>query len=135
MGTLEFFPEEGKYHFDGHRKCGIRWHPQTSIAHGDRCTVCGKPVTVGVMHRVEELADRPEGARPEQTHPFRSIIPLPEILAEVEGSVRGQNGCRRRMWSCWASWAMSCIFCSMRRWQRSKRRGFVAGRGCSPHAR
>ncbi|MEZ4683386.1 MAG: endonuclease Q family protein [Caldilineaceae bacterium] len=91
LGTLEFFPEEGKYHFDGHRKCGIRWHPQTSIAHGDRCTVCGKPVTVGVMHRVEELADRPEGARPEQTHPFRSIIPLPEILAEVEGVGAGSK--------------------------------------------
>jgi len=84
QGTLEFFPEEGKYHFDGHRKCGVRWHPQTSIAHGDICSVCGKPVTVGVMHRVEELADRPEGEKPARHHPYRSIIPLPEILSEVE---------------------------------------------------
>lgn len=94
-GTLEFFPEEGKYHFDGHRKCGVRWHPQTSIAHGDLCSVCGKPVTVGVMHRVEELADRPIGEKPAQTHPYHSIIPLPEILSEVEevgaGSKRVQG--------------------------------------------
>ncbi len=91
LGTLEFFPEEGKYHFDGHRKCGIRWHPQTSIAHGDRCSVCGKEVTVGVMHRVEALADRPEGGKPALTHPFRSLIPLPEILAEVEGAGSGSK--------------------------------------------
>lgn len=91
LGTLEFFPEEGKYHFDGHRKCGIRWHPQTSIAHDDRCTVCGKPVTVGVMHRVEELADRPEGEKPALSHPYHSIIPLPEILAEVEGVGAGSK--------------------------------------------
>ena len=91
LGTLEFFPEEGKYHFDGHRKCGIRWHPQTSIAHGDRCTVCGKEVTVGVMHRVEALADRPEGGKPALTHPFHSLIPLPEILAEVEGAGSGSK--------------------------------------------
>ncbi|MEZ4864621.1 MAG: UvrD-helicase domain-containing protein [Caldilineaceae bacterium] len=82
-GTLEFFPEEGKYHFDGHRKCGVCWHPQVSIAHNDRCTVCGKPVTVGVMHRVEVLADRPVGGKPARTHPYRSIIPLPEILGHI----------------------------------------------------
>lgn len=82
-GTLEFFPEEGKYHYDGHRKCEVRWHPQTTLAHQGRCAVCGKPVTVGVMHRIETLADRPEGEKPAQTHPFRSLIPLPEILAEV----------------------------------------------------
>ncbi len=91
LGTLEFFPEEGKYHFDGHRKCGVCWHPQTSIAHGDSCTICGKPVTVGVMHRVEALADRPEGGKPERTHPYQSIIPLPEILAEVEGVGAGSK--------------------------------------------
>ncbi len=85
LGTLEFYPEEGKYHFDGHRKCGVRWHPQTSIAHDDRCPVCGKPVTVGVMHRVEELADRAEGEQPLQAHSYQSLIPLPEILAAVAG--------------------------------------------------
>ena len=60
-GTLEFFPQEGKYHHDGHRKCHVNWKPATTIAHGGICPVCGKPVTVGVYHRVEELADRPEG--------------------------------------------------------------------------
>ncbi len=82
-GTIEFFPEEGKYHFDGHRKCGIVWDPKTTREHRGLCPVCGKPVTVGVMHRVEELADRPEGARKPNAHPFYSLIPLPEILAEV----------------------------------------------------
>lgn len=85
LGTLEFFPEEGKYHYDGHRKCNICWHPQTTLAHSGLCTVCGKPVTVGVYHRVETLADRPEGGRPGRTHPFHSLIPLPEVLAELHG--------------------------------------------------
>jgi DNA helicase II / ATP-dependent DNA helicase PcrA len=83
LGTVEFFPEEGKYHMDGHRKCGVCWHPQTTRSHGGRCTACGKPVTVGVLHRVEELADRPIGGRPQMIHPFHSLIPLPEILSEI----------------------------------------------------
>lgn len=82
-GTIEFFPEEGKYHVDGHRKCGIRWHPQTTLAHGGICPVCGKEVTVGVLHRVEQLADRPEGGCPARTHPYLSLVPLPELLAEL----------------------------------------------------
>ncbi|MFO7633885.1 MAG: UvrD-helicase domain-containing protein [Caldilinea sp.] len=82
-GTVEFFPEEGKYHIDGHRKCGIRWDPATTLAHGKLCPVCGKEVTVGVMHRVETLADRPEGGRPLRTHPFVSLVPLPELLGEL----------------------------------------------------
>ena len=85
LGTVEFFPEEGKYHFDGHRACGIVWDPPTTLAHGGICPVCGKPVTVGVMHRVEALADRPIGGRPARTHPFHSLIPLPELLGEVYG--------------------------------------------------
>ncbi len=84
-GTVEFFPEEGKYHLDGHRNCAICWHPQTTRAHDGRCAVCGKPVTIGVLHRVETLADRPEGARPPRAHPFHSLIPLPEIIAEIKG--------------------------------------------------
>ncbi|MCE7988308.1 MAG: AAA family ATPase [Caldilinea sp. CFX5] len=91
LGTLEFFPEEGKYHFDGHRACGVRWHPQTSLAHNDRCSVCGKPVTVGVMHRVETLADRPEGVKPARSHPYRNLIPLPEVLGEVHGAGAGSK--------------------------------------------
>ncbi len=85
LGTLEFFPEEGKYHYDGHRKCGIVWDPKTTLAHKGICPVCGKPVTVGVMHRVELLADRPEGEPKPNAAPFHSLIPLPEILSELQG--------------------------------------------------
>ncbi|RMF59939.1 MAG: hypothetical protein D6748_05220 [Calditrichaeota bacterium] len=84
-GTIEFFPEEGKYHYDGHRKCGICWDPRTTLQHQGICPVCGKPVTVGVMHRVELLADREEGEKPERVAPFYSLIPLPEIISEVLG--------------------------------------------------
>ncbi len=84
-GTVEFFPEEGKYHLDGHRKCGVRLTPAETRQHNGLCPECGKRVTVGVMHRVEELADRPEGTRPEQASPFRSFIPLPEVIAELRG--------------------------------------------------
>lgn len=84
-GTLEFFPEEGKYHNDGHRKCGICWEPVETLAQDLRCSVCGKPVTVGVLHRVETLADRPPGVKPVRTHPYESLVPLVEILAEVYG--------------------------------------------------
>src|SRR5690606_28375676 len=60
VGTVEFFPEEGKYHMDGHRACGVRLDPKETIAMGGRCPVCGRPVTIGVAHRVEALADRSE---------------------------------------------------------------------------
>ncbi len=85
-GTIEFFPEEGKYHLDGHRKCRVRWEPGTTIARGGRCSACGKAVTVGVSHRTEELADRPHGARPDSGGPFARLIPLPEALAEMLGA-------------------------------------------------
>ena len=85
QGTIEFFPEEGKYHLDGHRKCGICWEPVETIANEGRCSNCGKPVTVGVYHRVEELADRAPGARPPSAAPFTSLFPLPEALGEVLG--------------------------------------------------
>jgi len=85
-GTIEFFPEEGKYHYDGHRSCNIRWSPRESREHDRLCSVCGRPVTVGVLHRVEELADRPEGSRPARVHKFRNFIPLPEILGELNGT-------------------------------------------------
>lgn len=84
-GTIEFFPEEGKYHYDGHRKCGIRWNPKTTLENDGLCRECGKPITVGVMHRVEMLADRLEGVKPERVHPYKCLIPLPEILSEVHG--------------------------------------------------
>ena len=82
-GTVEFFPEEGKYHLDGHRKCGVRLSPPETRRKGGKCPACGKPVTVGVMHRVAELADRDEGARPASAGPVRSFVPLAEILSEI----------------------------------------------------
>ena len=85
LGTLEFFPEEGKYHHDGHRKCNVNWKPAVTLAHDGICSVCGKPVTVGVGHRAEVLADRPEGYRKPNAHPFYSIIPLPEIISDLVG--------------------------------------------------
>ncbi len=85
-GTLEFFPEEGKYHMDGHRACGVRLEPPETRRHEGLCPACGKPLTVGVMHRVEELADRPEEApRESRTDPYRCLVPLPEVLAEIHG--------------------------------------------------
>lgn len=83
-GTVEFYPEEGKYHYDGHRKCRRRMHPRETIAADGRCPDCGKAVTVGVMARVEELADRPEGKRPARARHFFSVIPLPEIIGEAK---------------------------------------------------
>ena len=83
-GTLEFFPEEGKYHLDGHRSCEVRLSPNETRKHEGLCPVCGKPLTVGVMHRVEDLADRPEEAAPPATAgAMQSLIPLPEILSEI----------------------------------------------------
>jgi uncharacterized protein (TIGR00375 family) len=83
QGTIEFFPEEGKYHYDGHRACGIRLSPEETIKHNYLCPVCGKKVTVGVMHRVEKLADRENGFIPKGSPSFHSIIPLPEIISET----------------------------------------------------
>ena len=85
LGTLEFFPEEGKYHWDGHRECQVRWEPVQTRAAAGVCPTCGRKVTVGVLHRVEELADRPEGFRPEAARPFESLVPLPEIIASALG--------------------------------------------------
>jgi len=83
-GTVEFFPEEGKYHLDGHRNCNVCLSPRETRSYGGKCPVCGKPLTVGVMHRVEDLADREEvGAPPSTAGPMQSLVPLPEILSEI----------------------------------------------------
>ncbi|MDZ5444137.1 UvrD-helicase domain-containing protein [Micromonospora sp. 4G57] len=82
-GTIEFFPEEGKYHADGHRLCGVNWSPERTRAAGGRCPECGKPLTVGVLSRVEELADRPEGHRPAHARKVTHLVPLAEILGEI----------------------------------------------------
>ncbi|PIQ90750.1 MAG: DNA helicase UvrD [Candidatus Omnitrophica bacterium CG11_big_fil_rev_8_21_14_0_20_41_12] len=93
--TIEFFPEEGRYHFDGHRLCNIRWSPQETKAHNGKCPKCGKAVTVGVVNRVEKLADRPEGFKPENGIPFKNLIPLSEIIAEVRGVGKGSINVER----------------------------------------
>jgi DNA helicase-2/ATP-dependent DNA helicase PcrA len=83
VGTLEFYPEEGKYHLDGHRNCHVRSRPHKTKQEGGLCPVCKKPMTLGVLYRVEELADRPSGVKPKKFHPYSNIIPLMEILSEV----------------------------------------------------
>ena len=85
-GTAEFFPEEGKYHLDGCRHCGVRLRPEETEACGAYCKGCGKPVTVGVMSRVEELADRSQSALLPKDPGFSSLVPLVEILSEIEGA-------------------------------------------------
>ncbi len=87
--TIEFFPAEGKYHFDGHRLCGIRFSPKETRENKGRCPKCGKPLTVGVMNRVEQLADRPEGYTPSNAIPYKNLIPLDEIIAEAKGVNKG----------------------------------------------
>ena len=82
-GTIEFFPEEGKYHLDGHRKCGVRLEPLQSKGHEGTCPECGKPLTIGVLHRVEELADRPAGYRPPGAPGFTNLVQLPQIVGEI----------------------------------------------------
>jgi DNA helicase-2/ATP-dependent DNA helicase PcrA len=85
LGTINFFPQEGKYHFDGHRKCGIRWSPLETLQHDETCPVCGKKITVGVLNRVVQLADRNDILERPNRHPFYSLMPLREILSEIEG--------------------------------------------------
>lgn len=84
-GTVEFFPEEGKYHLDGHRACDVRLDPKETRALGGRCPVCGRPVTVGVAHRVDMLADRNSPSPPPTAGTVDSFVPLPEILSELLG--------------------------------------------------
>ncbi|MBN1172060.1 MAG: AAA family ATPase, partial [Micromonosporaceae bacterium] len=84
-GTIEFFPEEGKYHADGHRACGVNWDPATTRQAAGRCPACGKPLTIGVLHRVEELADRPAGWTPPEAKRVVHLIQLAEIIGEIAG--------------------------------------------------
>lgn len=91
-GTIEFFPEEGKYHFDGHRGCRQCLTPAETAEAGGRCPVCGRKITIGVLHRVEELADRPEGYVKPGAAPFESLVPLPEVIAaSAGGSAAGKK--------------------------------------------
>jgi uncharacterized protein (TIGR00375 family) len=86
VGTCEFYPEEGKYHFDGHRKCGVCMDPEQTLKSGTSCPACGASITVGVLHRVLELADRTEPLKPEGAGDFRYLIPVSEILGQLTGS-------------------------------------------------
>ncbi|WP_189169828.1 UvrD-helicase domain-containing protein [Pilimelia anulata] len=83
--TIEFFPEEGKYHADGHRACDVRWDPERTRAAGGICPVCGHGLTVGVLSRIEELADRPAGATRPNAKPVTHLIPLAEVVGEIHG--------------------------------------------------
>jgi uncharacterized protein (TIGR00375 family) len=91
LGTFEFYPEEGKYHFDGHRKCGVRMDPEQTRDRRGSCPVCGKPLTVGVLNRVLALADRGAPKQPRQAEGFRYLIPLPELLSELAGTGTGSK--------------------------------------------
>ena len=82
LGTIEFFPEEGKYHYDGHRACGTCLSPAETVKHDYLCPVCGRKITIGVLHRVDKLSDREEGFKPEGAPAFFSLIPLQEIISE-----------------------------------------------------
>jgi uncharacterized protein (TIGR00375 family) len=93
--TVEFFPEEGKYHFDGHRACETRLAPKETRQNNGRCPKCGRPVTVGVMNRVEQLADRPEGYIPSNAIPYKNLVPLDEIIAEAKGMGRNSQAVER----------------------------------------
>lgn len=90
--TVEFFPEEGKYHFDGHRNCNIVLSPQESQKYNNLCPKCKRPLTIGVMNRVEKLADRPEGFILPETIPYRNLVPLEEIIAEALGVSSATSG-------------------------------------------
>jgi len=92
VSTIEFFPEQGKYHADGHRGCGVRLTPAQTVASGYRCPACGGKVTIGVLHRVELLADRELGARPTGAPPFRSVIPLLDLIG---GALRVGTGSKQ----------------------------------------
>jgi len=83
LGTIDFFPQEGKYHYAGHRKCNICWDPVETVKHHGICPVCEKPVTMGVLNRVVELSDRGKISERKHRLPFYSLIPLKEILAEI----------------------------------------------------
>lgn len=83
IGTIEFFPEEGKYHYDGHRACKVVFTPEQTKAHHGMCPVCHKPLTVGVEYRVTELSDRTHGYAPANNKQVEYIVPLTEIIAEL----------------------------------------------------
>lgn len=95
LGTIEFYPEEGKYHVDGHRKCRFHCLPGETLTLDGNCPVCGKPLVLGVLYRVEQLADRERGVRAPKARPYESIIPLEEVLAETFQTSAGTKRVKR----------------------------------------
>ncbi len=85
IGTIEFYPEEGMYHFDGHRDCGFSCSPLETKKLKNLCPVCKKPLIIGVLNRVEELASRPVGYRPPQATTFKKLVELDKIIGEALG--------------------------------------------------
>jgi uncharacterized protein (TIGR00375 family) len=83
--TVEVDPGFGKYHWDGHRNCKVEFEPQVSIKHGNICPVCKRKLTIGVEHRIEDLADRPVGFKLKGAVPFKRLLPLVEVIAGVMG--------------------------------------------------
>jgi len=97
-GTIEVDPNYGKYHFDGHRNCGVVMTPEESIAHKDICPKCKRPLTIGVLHRVEELADRPAGFKPKHAKPYYTLLPLAELIAGLYNTAVSS----KKMWEAYS---------------------------------
>ena len=85
-GTVEVDPNYGKYHYDGHRFCGVSLSPQESLERNNICPKCGKKLTIGVLHRIEELADREDGFKPKNSLNFKTLIPLSEVISKFLNS-------------------------------------------------
>jgi uncharacterized protein (TIGR00375 family) len=95
LGTIEFFPEEGKYHWDGHRACGLSWSPEQTFAAEGECPVCGHPVTIGVLHRITQLADRVVAGQPPSARPAQRLLSLLTIVAAVVNGGEGSQKVQR----------------------------------------
>jgi DNA helicase II / ATP-dependent DNA helicase PcrA len=138
VGTVEFFPEEGKYHLDGHRKCGIKLSPRETLAHGGRCPVCGSPMTIGVLHRVDALADRSdeEALPPPTAGEVSSLVALPEVLGELAATGPQSKTVERNYGRCSRRSAPSSVFFNRCRSRISRARTPLSSpkpsRGCAP---
>ena len=93
--TIEFFPQQGKYYFDGHRNCNVSFSPRETIKHKGICPVCHKPLTIGVAHRVAALADRPGAHLPKNGRDFYSTVPLPDIISGITGTAPSSKKTQR----------------------------------------
>lgn len=120
LGTIEFFPEEGKYHFDGHRNCKLCLSPEETKRLGGKCPVCGKKITIGVQYRVNELADRETPVRPAQAKDFESLAPLPEVIAASTGLSLASKKTERQYFDMLYHLGLSLIYCAVFLLKRSE---------------